>query len=209
MTESRATILVVEDNPATRKLIEDILRADHRVITAADGREALAAVDAEKGGIDLILLDIIMPGMGGYEVCERLKSREDTRDIPIIFLTIMEADKDEAKGFAAGVSDYIVKPVNRLRLKARVANQLLIRAHQRELALKNAELQEALEQIKVLKGIVPICSYCKQVRNDEGYWQQVEDYVSRRSEAEFSHSICPSCMKRHYPEIMPPEGSRS
>jgi len=201
MTNNAATILVVEDNPSTRKLIEEILKEEYRVITAADGAEALAILQEQSDTIGMILLDIIMPGMNGYETCRAIKENPDWQEIPIVFLTIMEEDKDEAKGFAAGVSDYIIKPVNRLRLKARVRNQLLIRRHRQELARKNAELQEALEQLKVLHGILPICSFCKQIRNDEGYWQQVEEYVTTHTDAEFSHSICPDCMKKHYPDI--------
>ena len=206
VTNGRATVMVVEDNAATRRLIEEILKEEYRVLTAASGPEAIETLAAHEDAVDLVLLDIIMPGMSGYEVCEHLKARPATRDIPIIFLTIMEGDIDEAKGFAAGVNDYIIKPVNRLRLRARVRNQLLIQAHQRELARKNAALQEALEHLKVLKGILPICSYCKQIRNDKGYWQQVEEYVSSHSAAEFSHSICPACLKKHFPDIEPPTG---
>jgi PleD family two-component response regulator len=194
------TILIVEDHPATRKLLQDILGKEYQVLVVSDGQAALDLA-RENPAIDLILLDIIMQGLNGYEVCQKLKEDERTRDIPVIFLTVLEEDHDEARGFAAGVVDYIVKPISRLRLQARVENQLILRQKQRELEQKNRELQAALDQIKTLHGILPICSFCKHIRNDEdGCWQRLEEYVQNHSEAEFSHSLCPACMKKHYPE---------
>ena len=194
-----STILIIDDHPATRKLLDDILGHHYHVLVVSNGQEALDLV-RDNPMIDLILLDIIMPGMSGYEVCQRLKEDERTRDIPVVFLTVMEEDHDEARGFAVGVTDYIIKPISRLRLLARVKNQLALRQKQRELELKNRELQTALDQIKTLHGILPICSFCKQIRNDQGAWQRLEEYIQHHSEAEFSHSICPKCAHEHYPE---------
>lgn len=194
-----STILIIDDHPATRKLLEDILGHMYHVLLASNGLEALELV-RENPQIDMVLLDIIMPGMNGYEVCQRLKEDERTADIPVVFLTVMEEDHDEARGFAVGVTDYIIKPISRLRLLARVKNQLALRQKQRELELKNRELQTALVQIKTMQGILPICSFCKQIRNDLGSWQRLEDYIQHHSEAEFSHSICPKCAQEHYPD---------
>ena len=199
VNSSANKILIIDDHPATRKLLEDILGHEYQVLLASDGQEALDTV-RDDPSIDLILLDIIMPGMNGYEVCQRLKENERTRDIPVVFLTIMEEDHDEVRGFAVGVTDYIVKPISRLRLLARVRNQLALRQKQRELEQKNYELQTALDQIKTLHGILPICSFCKQIRNDQGAWLRLEEYIQAHSEAEFSHSVCPSCAKEHYPD---------
>ncbi len=194
-----STILIVDDHPATRKLLEDTLGHSYHVLLGSNGLEALALV-RDNPMIDLILLDIIMPGMNGYEVCQRLKEEERTRDIPVVFLTVMEEDHDEARGFAVGVTDYIIKPISRLRLLARVKNQLALRQKQTELEAKNRELQEALDQIKTLQGILPICSFCKHIRNDQGAWQRLEEYISLNSDAEFSHGICPKCAQEHYPD---------
>lgn len=194
-----STILIVDDHPATCKLLEDILGHHYHVLRAVNGREALDLAQANPQ-IDLVLLDIIMPGMNGYEVCQRLKEDERTRDIPVVFLTVMEEDHDEARGFAVGVSDYIVKPISRLRLLARVKNQLALHQKQRELEIKNRELEEVLAQVKVLHGILPICSFCKQIRNDHGAWQRLEEYIQLHSDAEFSHGICPKCAQEKYPE---------
>lgn len=200
-------ILIVDDHPATRRLLEDILSHDYQVLIAGTGQEALDLA-RETQTLDLILLDIIMPDKNGYEVCQQLKSDPLTADIPVVFVSMLEEDHDEARGFAVGVADYIVKPISRLRLLARVKNQLALRQKQRELKTKNRELQEALDQLRTLQGILPICSFCKKIRNDqEGSWQRLEEYIQNHSEAEFSHSICPKCMQDHYPEYChpPPE----
>jgi len=194
-----STILIIDDHPATRKLLGEILGSLYNVLLASNGQEALDVV-RDNPLIDLILLDIIMPGMNGYEVCQRLKEDKQTLDIPVVFLTVMEEDHNEARGFAVGVTDYIIKPISRLRLLARVKNQLALRQKQREMEIKNRELQAALDQIKTLQGILPICSFCKQIRNDQGAWQRLEEYIQHHSEAEFSHGVCPKCAQKHYPD---------
>ena len=193
-------ILVIEDHPATRKLLTDILGKEYHLLIASNGEEALGLVRENFAIIDLILLDIIMPGMNGYEVCQKVKEDKRTQDIPVIFLTVMEEEHDEAYGFAVGVTDYIIKPISRLRLLARVRNQLALRQKQREVEQKNRELQAALDQIKTLQGILPICSFCKQIRTDQGSWQRLEEFIQAHSGAEFSHCVCPTCMKEQYPD---------
>jgi len=193
-------ILIIEDHPATRKLLSDILGREYQLLIASNGEEALGFMRENFETIDLILLDIIMPGMNGYEVCQKVKEDRRTRDIPVIFLTVMEEEHDEAYGFSVGVADYIVKPISRLRLLARIRNQLALRQKQREVEQKNLELQAALEQIKTLQGILPICSFCKQIRNDQGSWQRLEEFIQAHSGAEFSHCVCPKCMKVQYPD---------
>lgn len=194
-------ILVADDQPITRTLIEDILQEQYSIIHASNGRHALELINQE-GDIDLILLDIIMPEMNGFEVCQELKKNPLTEDIPVIMLTIMDQDHNEAKGFDLGIADYISKPINRTKLLTRVKNQLELKRQRELLQKKNQELQDAIGQIKTLRGIVPICSFCKQIRNDKGYWQQVEEYIRNHSEAEFSHSVCPTCMKEQYGDEM-------
>ena len=200
-TEKKHKILIADDHPATRTLLQDILGSDYTLLMACDGNEALSIV-REQADIDLVLLDIIMPHINGYEVCRQLKENPATREIPVIFLTVMNEESDEAKGFAAGVADYIVKPISRLRLKTRIANQLQLLEQKQLLHKKNLELQEAMDQIKTLRGILPICSFCKQIRNDQGYWQQVEEYLKYHTNAQFSHGVCPDCLKKHYSEVI-------
>jgi len=97
--------------------------------------------------------------------------------------------------------DYITKPVKVEAVLARVNTHLTIRRLQKDLEEKNAQLQEAFDNIKTLKGLIPICANCKKIRDDEGYWHQVEGYIRDHSEAEFTHGICPDCAMTLYPEF--------
>jgi len=194
-TNKKTKILIAEDQPITRTLLEDILQDDYEVVKAIDGKDALERLEQDKD-IDLVLLDVIMPELDGFEVCERLKENDATKDIPVIILTIMDQDRQEARGFELGVADYISKPVNRIRLLSRVKNQLVIKKQRDLLAEKNAELQVAIDHIKTLRHILPVCSFCRQVRNDDGYWQQVEDYMAGCRSSELSGSICPECQEK-------------
>jgi PleD family two-component response regulator len=198
--EKKEKILIVEDHPATARLISHTLESDYDILSANNGKEALEIVDREKE-ISLILLDVIMPVMNGYEVCQKLKENPLTENIPIIFLTMLESEEDEARGFDLGVNDYIIKPIMPIRLKTRIKNQLDLNRKSELLVKKNIELQKAVEHINTLHGILPICSYCKQIRNDGGAWQQIEEYVRANSEAEFSHGICPDCLKKNFPDF--------
>ncbi len=192
-------ILVVEDHPTTVKLITHTLDSDYEILSANNGKEAMEIVSREKD-IALILLDVIMPVMNGYEVCEKLKEDPQTEDIPIIFLTMLESEEDEARGFDLGVNEYIIKPIMPTRLKTRIKNQLELKRKSELLTQKNIELQKAVEHINTLHGILPICSYCKQIRNDGGAWQQIEEYVREHTDADFSHGICPDCLKKNFPD---------
>jgi sigma-B regulation protein RsbU (phosphoserine phosphatase) len=117
---------------------------------------------------------------------------------------------DLQAAFAAGAMDFITKPVNSVELLARVNSALMLKkemdcrkTREMELRRSNAELQQALREVKVLKGLVPICASCKKIRNDQGFWQQLEEYIQQHSEAEFSHGLCTPCIKKHYPGVYP------
>lgn len=136
------TVLVVDDAPANLNLLAGLLQQDHRVKLAASGAKALEL--ARRAPPDLILLDIMMPEMDGYEVCRQLKADASTRHIPVLFLTAMTQTEDEARGFQAGAADFIQKPINPVVLQARVRTQLRIKAWQDELQDRNAWLQREL-----------------------------------------------------------------
>jgi putative two-component system response regulator len=119
----QASILVVDDTPSNISVLMEILRGDYRVLAAINGEQALKIANADSPP-DLILLDVMMPGMSGHEVCQRLKSESRTRKIPIIFVTAMNQTEDEALGFALGAVDYITKPVSPPIVKARVKTHL-------------------------------------------------------------------------------------
>ena len=186
-------ILIAEDDPVSRRVLDVRLKAwGHEVVITKDGAEAWAALqrsDAPR----LAILDWMMPGADGVEVCRRLRQRQSTTPTYIILLTGKSSKEDVVKGLDAGANDYIIKPFDLQELRARIQVGATVVELQHRLAERVIELEEALTQVKRLQGIVPICSYCKHVRNDQNYWQQVESYISAHSEAQFSHSVCPDC----------------
>jgi response regulator RpfG family c-di-GMP phosphodiesterase len=158
--------------------------------------------------IDLILMDVLMPELDGVEACRQIKSRPHLCDIPIIMVTAKTDLSNLQAAFAAGANDYITKPVNSIELLARVSSALALKkemdcrkAREGELRRSNDELQKALRDVKVLRGLIPICASCKKIRNDAGFWQQLEEYIGEHSEAEFSHGICQPCVKKLYPGV--------
>jgi len=197
------------------------------VISASSGEQALAAVAARPP--ELVLLDIRMPDMDGFEVYRRLKSRVESRDLPVIFLSAITEMVRRVEGLKLGAVDFISKPFQIEELLARVQTQLelrrlrvqleqqaagLLRANdqlqlemaertrtEQALREKNAELAAALAKVKLLGGLLPICAGCKKIRDDQGYWSQVDSYVQEHSEATFTHGLCPECIKRLYPEL--------
>jgi len=202
-----ANILVVDDSRANLRLLVDILtKQGFKVRPVKDGYAALEAVKALPP--DLILLDIMMPGIKGYEVCEHLKADDHFRDIPIIFISALHDAQDKVEAFAKGGVDYITKPFQPDEVLARINTHLTIRHLQKSLQKRNEELEDKnlklkniIVQVKKLSGLLPMCSNCKKVRNDEGYWQDVAAYIRDHSEADISHSICHDCTKVLYPEI--------
>ncbi len=147
---------------------------------------------------DLILLDIMMPGMDGLEVCRKLKGMDETRETPVIFLTAKTETEDIVRGFEAGGVDYITKPFQAVELLARVKTHLELKKARETRDRLIGELREALDKVRVLSGLLPICSYCKKIRDDQGYWSRVEEYITEHSDVTFSHGICPDCMEKHF-----------
>ena len=207
MNRRSGNILVVDDTKENLRVLVDALgREGYTVRPALNGEIALEA--ARKEPPDLILLDIIMPGMDGYQVCHALKADARLKDVPVIFISALNEVGDKVKGFKTGGVDYISKPFQMEELLARVETHLMLRNLQKELEEKNTDLQQlnrelsvALEEIKTLRGIIPICSHCKKIRDDTDSWQRLEEYISTHSEAKFSHGICPDCAKKHYPDL--------
>jgi CheY-like chemotaxis protein len=197
--DTTSTILVVDDIPSNLKLLFRALeKAGYKVLIVTSGEDALVSVTRHQP--NLILLDVMMSGIDGFETCRRLKANETTRDIPVIFMTALSDAANEVKGFEMGAVDYITKPVQLDRVLARIKTHLTLRKLQCELHQKNIQLKEALDNVKTLKDLLPICSNCKKIRDDEGYWQEVEVYVRDHVDIRFSHGICPDCIKELYPE---------
>jgi phosphoserine phosphatase RsbU/P len=188
------SVLVVDDTQINIDLLVLLLqKKNYNVQVAESGKEALQKIAVSPP--DVILLDIMMPEMDGYETCRRIKNDQDSKHIPVIFITALSEIKDKIKGFEVGGVDFVTKPFNVQEVLARVKAQLTIQHLYKTLAEKNRELEKALDEVKSLQGIVPICSKCKKIRDDDGFWQKVEQYVSERTGAQFSHSYCPTCLQ--------------
>ena len=196
-------ILVVDDQAVNLKLINKILsNMPVNIITAGNGKEALDI--AKKTNLALILLDVQMPQMDGFETANALRKNKSTKHTPLIFVTAVGTDAEHIKkGYESGAVDYLLKPVTPYILRSKVQIFLdlerqtnVIKEQQAMLKTKNKELRSVLDEIRALKGLVPICSWCKNIRNDEGYWEKVEEYVERVSAAEFTHGVCPECAKK-------------
>lgn len=197
-------ILVAEDDPDSLQLLQIMLgKWGYEAVAAHDGAMAWEVLQSEDPP-PLVILDVMMPLMDGLEVCRRAK--EMARPVPtyIILLTAKTLPKEIVSGLEAGADDYLTKPFDPNELRARILVGVRILELQRSLADRVAELEEALSSVKQLQGMFPICAYCKKIRDDQNYWEQVESYITRHSEAQFSHGICPDC----YAEFVMPDIER-
>ncbi|MBN2333303.1 MAG: response regulator transcription factor [Deltaproteobacteria bacterium] len=200
-------ILIAEDDVTSRTMFAGVLtKSGHEVVETVNGAAAwgvLQQPDAPR----LVILDWMMPEMDGPEVVRRVRSLQLDRPPYIIMLTTRGDKADIVAGLNAGADDYLTKPFDLGELHARVEVGRRMVELQEVLAAKIESLNQALDQTKTLRGIIPICASCKKIRNDQGYWSQVETYVCEHSEAEFSHGICPECMQKLYPEFVRKDGN--
>jgi CheY-like chemotaxis protein len=201
-------ILIAEDDFTTRTMLQAVLgRWGYEVEAVADGLAAWAALgrpDAPR----LALLDWTMPGLDGVEVCRRVRALALTEPPYLILLTARTQKGDIVTGLEAGANDYIAKPYDTGELQARLAvgarmlelqAALAQRVTERDILI--LELKAAMAEVKTLTGIIPICAGCKKIRDDQGFWNQVEAYIQTHSLAKFSHGLCPDCLVRLYPEV--------
>jgi sigma-B regulation protein RsbU (phosphoserine phosphatase) len=188
-------VLIAEDDLVPRRILQAVLQEwGYEVIVTCDGEAAwqvLQTPDAPK----LVILDWMMPGLDGVEVCRRVREIVSSEPIYVILLTGREAKQDVVAGLSSGANDYVTKPFDREELQARVQVGARVVELQRSLAARVRELEDALTEVKQLRGLLPICSYCKKVRDDQNYWEQVDKYIIRHTEVRFSHGICPDCWK--------------
>jgi CheY-like chemotaxis protein len=194
-------VLVADDLEVNRKLLRTLLVAEgYQVVDAANGVDAYNILQGTT--VPMVgLIDWEMPGMEGIEVCRQARQLQFSPPIYLILLTVRDSKQDTVAGLQGGANDYITKPFDKTELLARVGIGKQMVQLQQTLTERVAELREALVSVKQLGGLLPICSYCKKIRDDHNYWQQVEAYVGEHSDAKFSHSICPDC----YEEIVKPQ----
>lgn len=190
-------ILIAEDDSVTRRTLEALLNKwGYTVLVCSDGAEACETLQAEVGPV-LAILDWMMPHMDGLQVCRAIKASPRPEPTYVILLTAKEGGEDVVTGLQAGADDYVTKPFDREELRARVQVGGRVIALQLSLAERVSALEDALLRVRQLNRLLPICSYCKKIRNDHNYWEQVESYITEHSDAQFSHSICPGCYDAH------------
>lgn len=186
-------ILIAEDEPISRTILEKtVAKEGHNVHAFEDGLsafQALQQVNAPK----LAILDRQMPGMDGLEICRQMRKQSTSEPPYLILLTGLNRTQDIVEGLNAGANDYLTKPYHREELLARLQAGITIVNLQCALAERVRELEETLAQVKQLQGLLPICCYCKKIRDDKNYWQQVDRYIAAHSEVQFTHGICPEC----------------
>lgn len=207
-----ARILIVDDDERILKTFSRYLQtAGYEVLVAPGGAEGIRVFDEEHP--DIVFTDVRMPAPGGFELLETIRGQ--VPDAEVVFVTGHSDMEMAIAALRAGASDFVTKPISpeeldaalhracsRLTLKKelREAQEELSR-HAAELEARNAELRDALDRVNTLSGLLPICSSCKKIRDDRGYWHQVEVYIQEHSGTEFSHGICPDCMRKLYPGL--------
>ena len=175
-------ILIAEDDPVSVKILQFTLEHyGHEVIAAASGTEAWEKFDAEP--VRVIVSDWMMPGLDGLQLCQKVRERPKTDYTYFILLTAINTGRDNLRqAMDAGIDDFLTKPLDReaILMRLRVAERIL----------------EFTKQIRVLKELIPICMYCKRIRDDTNYWDQVEHYIHEHTGSNFSHGICPECFDK-------------
>lgn len=199
-SEDPAKVLVVDDNAANIDVILTFLEGDGYDLSIATSGE-MALKIARHSVPDLILMDVMMPGMDGYETCRELKADPVTAQIPIIFVTAKKEMADVVNGFRSGGVDYISKPFRQEEMQSRVSTHISLRKMilAQERLIK--QLNDALAEVNTLRGLLPICSYCKKIKDEKGKWKKLERYLREHSGAKFSHGICDECFKKIDMEI--------
>lgn len=195
-------ILIAEDDPTSRWLLERVCRLwGKETVSVESGTEALEQLQRPDGP-QLAILDWLLPGQTGIDICKQVRASAAAVPKYLILLTSKGGKEDVVSGLEAGADDYVTKPFNQEELRARVQVGLRIVELQNQLAERVAQLEASIARERHLQGLLPICSYCKKIRDDRNYWHQVENYIVNRTDVRFSHSVCPECVERVRSEIL-------
>lgn len=183
-------ILVAEDDAVTREVLKRLLVATgHEVTEAVDGAQAWQVLQSLR--IPVVISDWQMPGLEGVELCRKIRGRPGEYTY-FIMLTARAGRPEYLEAMDAGVDDFLTKPLDAVELQCR------LRVAERILGLRR--------EVRQLEGLLPICSYCKRIRDDGNQWASLEGYIEKRSHAEFSHGICPDCYRKHVEPSLGPVG---
>ena len=188
-------ILLAEDEEHSRRVLSYYLKSWGFEVVAAGAPPRAPPVLDPDAPPPLALVDWMMPGMDGIQVCQHVRSRPEKPYTYIILLTA-KSDKDEvATGLEAGADDYVTKPCDLTELRARLRVGERMVTLERTMAHQVITLRDALDQVRQLKDLLPICAWCKRVRGDEDYWQSIEEYLHEQAGTDFTHGICPHCVE--------------
>jgi len=202
-------VLIAEDDPVSKGLLTATLtKAGYEVVVAEDGEQAWRLLQTPESP-RLAVLDWMMPRMDGVEICRRLRRVEGGEFFYLILLTTKNQQKEIVEGLEAGADDYLTKPYDppELRLRVRAGERIL--RLQSALQAKVEELQEALEEVKQLQGLLPICMHCKSIRDQDNVWHRIEAYIGNHTNIRFSHGLCRTCLEKYYPDLQDETGNRS
>lgn len=198
-SNEKIRVLVAEDEVLVSMMVTGMLREmGFQVAGEARNGEEVTRLNHELRP-DVILMDIRMPGMDGLEAARRIQQEAPA---PVVILTSHDEKDLLVQAGEAGVGAYLIKPPDQREMERGILIAMARFQDLQELRRLNRELRAAVDNIKTLKGLLPICSHCKKVRDDEGYWEEVDEYVRRNTDAEFSHGLCPECYEKHYEEWM-------
>lgn len=190
-------ILMADDNAVERRVLRLALeRFQFDTTVCLDGAEAWDRLK-EASGPTIAILDWMMPALNGTDICRLLRASPASSSVYVILLTSLDGTNNLVEGLDAGADDYIKKPFNIEELKARIQVGSRILHLQENLRKRVEELEDALANVKKLQRLLPICSYCKSIRDDKNYWQQVDQYIVQHSDVRFSHGFCPDCYEKH------------
>jgi DNA-binding response OmpR family regulator len=195
--DARPTILAADDDRVTQRALSRAIDASGwNPWIVGSGDEALSVIEQPEGPL-VAILDWVMPGLSGIDVCRRVRAVPREVQPYLIIATAHDRTSEIIDALDTGADDYMVKPIEPHELQARVRAGLRTIALQQALAERVAELKLTLSQVKELTGLLPICAFCKRIRDDHDYWQTVEEYLSRHTDVSFSHGFCPACIKEH------------
>jgi DNA-binding response OmpR family regulator len=187
-------VLIAEDHDISRHLLErNLINWGFQVVTAENGETALSILNGPDSPA-LAIIDWMMPHMDGLEVCQAVRKQKERPYVYLVLLTAKSQKDEIATGLEAGADDYVIKPFDPDELRARLKVGQRVVELERSLAKKVLDLERTLADVRKLKGLLPICMYCKSIRNDQDYWLQIEEYIHKETGTDFSHGICPSCM---------------